>query len=77
MEIEIEKFKDKKYFTFNKNSRIRIRHENALVLENGWIDIDLDGDGYVVGIEIHEGNPFGRTPLQAFQPKPKESQWKI
>lgn len=39
-----------------------IRGDYELVLKDGWICFDYDCDtGYVVGLEIHSGNPFDKS----------------
>jgi hypothetical protein len=33
------------------------RHDGELVLRNGWVHLDYDESGFLVGIEIVEGDP--------------------
>jgi hypothetical protein len=34
------------------------RHDGELVLRNGWVHLDYDKDGFLIGLEIVEGDPF-------------------
>lgn len=33
------------------------RHDGELVLRNGWVHLDYDNEGFLVGMEIVEGDP--------------------
>ena len=35
----------------------RRRHDGELVMRNGWIHLDYDEAGYIVGLELVEGDP--------------------
>ena len=37
------------------------RHQGELVLSNGWVHLDYDSQGFLVGLEIVEGDPFTGT----------------
>ena len=60
------------YLDFNPQAKQRRRHDGQLVLSNGWICLDYDDRGFLVGLEFVEGDPFGevisylqpRNPLQ-------------
>jgi hypothetical protein len=34
------------------------RHDGELVLRNGWMCLDYDAEGFLVGLEIVEGDPM-------------------
>jgi hypothetical protein len=34
------------------------RHQGELVLRNGWMHLDYDNEGFLIGIEIVEGDPI-------------------
>jgi hypothetical protein len=40
-----------------------IRGDYELVTKGGWICIDYDDDGFLVGLEFHSGDPFGNKSL--------------
>jgi hypothetical protein len=33
------------------------RHPGELIMRNGWIYLDYDNDGFLVGLEVVEGDP--------------------
>lgn len=38
-------------------NKIPRRHQGELVLRNGWIHLDYDEEGFLVALEIVEGDP--------------------
>ena len=34
------------------------RHPGELVMRNGWVHLDYDKEGFLVGMEFVEGDPF-------------------
>jgi hypothetical protein len=45
-------------FTDKHSGGIVIRHPGELVLHDGWICLGYDREGYLVELEIHEGDPY-------------------
>ena len=41
-----------------QSKEIPRRHQGELVLRNGWVNLDYDQEGFLVGFEITEGDPF-------------------
>jgi len=39
-------------------TKIPRRHQGELVLRNGWAHLDYDDEGFLIGLEIVEGDPF-------------------
>jgi hypothetical protein len=40
-----------------EHTKICRRHDGELVLRNGWVHLDYDDEGFLVGLEIVEGDP--------------------
>ena len=34
------------------------RHDGELIMENGWVCLDFDSRGFLVGLELVEGDPM-------------------
>ena len=59
------------YFNFAREyTGLKRRHSGELVMRNGWVCLDYDEDGYLIGLEVHEGDPLsaGATPIGYLQP---------
>ena len=41
-----------------KSKEINRRHDGELIMQNGWIHLDYDIHGFLVGLEIVEGDPI-------------------
>ena len=50
----------KLYINLDQQNRIELRkrHPGELVLRNGWICLDYDAEGFLVGLELVEGDPM-------------------
>ncbi len=44
--------------TGKARSGVVVRHDGELVTRSGWVCLDYDDEGYLVGLEFHEGDPF-------------------
>ena len=53
-----------------QSKEIARRHQGELVLRNGWLHLDYDKEGFLIGLELVEGDPFtGVTEcIQYLQP---------
>ena len=63
---------ERTYFDFSPEYKSeRRRHDGQLVVSNGWINLDYDDNGFLVGLEIVEGDPFAANiqPPTYLQPK--------
>ena len=49
------------YVKLTEDCDVPHRHPGELVLRNGWACLDYDKEGFLVGIEIVEGDPFTGT----------------
>jgi hypothetical protein len=59
------------YVQLNPDSKeMARRHPGELVMRNGWVHLDYDKEGFLIGIELVEGDPFtGVTEcIQYLQP---------
>jgi hypothetical protein len=45
-------------------SGVVVRLPGELVLRHGWVNFEMDDEGYIVGIEIHAGDPFKGNEIQ-------------
>lgn len=45
------------YIKLSDFKKIPRRHDGELVLRTGWVHLDYDDEGYLVGLEIVEGDP--------------------
>jgi len=34
------------------------RHQGELIMRNGWVHLDYDREGFLIGLEFVEGDPF-------------------
>lgn len=41
-----------------EHNQIPRRHQGELVLRNGWMHLDYDDEGFLIGVEIVEGDPI-------------------
>lgn len=41
-----------------EHNKLFRRHPGELVLRNGWVHLDYDDEGFLVGMEIVEGDPM-------------------
>lgn len=59
------------YINFDKFCTERFRAQGELVIHNGWACLDYDSQGFLVGIELHAGDPFNGqvSPPDYLQPK--------
>lgn len=48
---------ERMYFDFDSQAGVRVRHAGQLVLQNGWLNLDYDASGYLIGLEVVQGDP--------------------